>query len=77
MASDPQAAKPLAARLAEFGAEHEWPTSMSTIWGTYGTMLCFKVGPAGGYGHTTNEAVNACADHLVNYGWRDDRGPNA
>jgi len=32
-----------------------------------------RIGPHSGYGRTTHEAINNCADGLIEDGWPDDR----
>lgn len=61
--------KPLAARLAAWGAEKGWRSALVAGGGQVG----FKVGPIVGWGRTSDQAINATADLLIERGWLDDR----
>lgn len=67
----------LAERLRAWGAERGWTGGLVIPREHFPDVIpanaAFRVGPVTGYGRTTNEAVNRCADALVGDGWPDDR----
>jgi hypothetical protein len=63
----------LAERLLAWGRERHGLDGGFTKSSVAKYAVAFRVGPITGFGHTTNEAVNHCADGLVELGWPDDR----
>ena len=63
----------LATRLAVWAQDtHGWEARFVPS-DVHSQSVAFRIGQHTGYGKTTNEAVNACADALVEDGWPDDR----
>ncbi len=61
-------------RLVEFAQANDLPYSIEVVDGSPYPGLRAAVGAVVGYGSTTNEAINACADRLsVVHDWEDDR----
>lgn len=66
-------------RIAQWAHEtHGWatgyvPCGVNTHGAKDVNSAAFRCGPVTGFGRTTNEAINQCADGLIEEGWTDDR----